>query len=359
MPVSGGLLYALPKTRLCVAVTVERRDLSSAEFSPFASEYLGVDERFVDTSYRIVAMDVTGENVADADNYFFVKVRKGSVTIDPRHLLLAVGMPNPAENVFLPATVPFQNDADMATGAIHAEYNLYDRADTFYTRYDTPGRPTKISTRKDSRSLKQRAAAAAQRLDEIQSKRRELIEGEYEGSYSREAVQYLDRQLASLEADIIGQFCGEVKRETVRFYVDPTFKRKEDFVDTVTWFSPAEGFSGDEEHLPDDAFPLVCSIHNDDLLRNAYRFVRYHTSGVTHQSSSGRTGTASRKERNRKCFRYRLPETATVTLTTPDASVSRQIPISQLGAVLSLPRHSVKALFDANTLDLIELHVNN
>ncbi|MCR4816193.1 MAG: DUF4831 family protein, partial [Bacteroidales bacterium] len=74
----GGVLYALPKTELCIAVTVERRDLSAAPYSAFAADFLGVAPDAVDTSFRIIDIDITGHNVADQDNYYFVKINRGS-----------------------------------------------------------------------------------------------------------------------------------------------------------------------------------------------------------------------------------------------------------------------------------------
>jgi hypothetical protein len=212
-----------------------------------------------------------------------------------------------------------------------------------------------LSIRKDVRSVEQRAASAAERLEEIQGKQQELVGGEYEGSYGAEAVQYLFAQLQRQEAAIVKSFCGEVKTETVRFYVEPQLRRNEDQCDTLIWFSAEEGFIGDEDHLPKDAFPIICCIHNNNDMRMANRFVKYHTSGLTPNSSSGRTGTAAAKFRSRKGFRYRIPATTSVEVTTPVFSVSRQVPVSQLGPVVELPRRRIKAVFDANTLDLRQL----
>ena len=353
LPVGGGVIYALPKTNLCIEVTVQRRDLAGAPYSAYASELLGIAENDIDTSFRLVGIDVGTVNVADPDNYYYVQVNRGSVTVDERHLLLAIGMEKgdiKTENGERRA-----ENGEWKDRGVRAEYNLYDRTDTLYTRYDPPERPSKLSTRKDVRSVKQRAEAAAERLEEIQTKQQELLNGEYEGSYGAEAVSYLYTQLQRQEEAVLSQFCGNVKSETVRFYLEPQMRRNETFYDTVVWFSPAEGFIGDEEHLPSDAFPIVCSIHNNGDMKVANRFVRYHTSGITPNGSSGRTGSSAAKSRSRKGFRYRIPQSAEVCVTTPVYSVKRQLALSQLGPIVELPRHRIKARFDANTLDLREL----
>lgn len=348
---SGGALFALPKTQLCVSVTVERRDLSQAPYRDYAVDFLGISDKYVDTSFHLVSVDVKGVNVADPDHYYYVKIRRGAVVVDSRHLLLAIGMDNPSDNVSGVIDIPV-SDSMSHQRMSRPTNNLYDRMDTFYTRNDMPGRPSLVTTKKDMRSLRQRAAAAAEKLEEIQDKQQQLLNGEYEGSYGAEAVQYLYAQLRLQEERIIEEFCGRLCRETVSFYIDPVIRRKEDFVDTVVWFSPSVGFIGDDSLLQDDAFPVVCSVHSDNTLRNAGRFVKYHTSGLTADNGAGHTGRAAVKRRGRKNFRYRVPEQASVVITTPVFSVSRTVPISQLGPVVELPRHRIRALFDAETLDL-------
>ena len=83
--------------------------------------------------------------------------------------------------------------------------------------------------------------------------------------------------------------------------------------------------------------------------------MKYHTSGFTTNGSSGRTGSAAAKYRSRKGFRYRIPVTTSVEVTTPVFSVSRQVPMSQLGPVVELPNRRIKAVFDPKTLDLLKL----
>lgn len=353
LKVGGGMLYALPKTQVRISVVVERRSLENAPYAEFAADYIGVGE--VDTSYHIVSIDLDNENVADPDNYYFVMVRRGSVAVDNRHLLLAIGM-NPVASGNSSPEVG-QPASSLASGRARqrAEYNLYDRADTFYTRYDTPDRPSLVSTRKDVRSLRQRAMAAAERLAEIQAKQQELLNGEYEGSYGAESVKYLFGQLRRQEEEIITSFCGTLRRETVTFVVAPPSKRKVELSDTIVWFSPSQGFFDSADNLPGDASPIVCGMVSDNELKGVDRFVRYHTSGVTQNSSAGRTGTAASKYRNRKGFRYRIPLPVQVSVTSPYYSVEKQLFMSQMGPIVELPRYRIKAQFDPETLDLLKL----
>lgn len=372
LPVCGGTVYALPRTQLKVAVTIEKRDLSSAPYSRFAADMLGATENDVDTNFRIVDIDVSPCNVADPDYYYFVKVRRGSVLVDHRHLLLAVGnVPSP-----LPTTPQQLNNSSShqtnTSTSQHLTYNLYDRADTFYTRYDSPGNPSLVTTKKDVRNLRQRAEEVAGRIDELQTRQRELLTGEAEVSLDSETMHFLLNQLRRQELELKALFLGKINRETVVFYVDPQLRKSEDFVDTVAWLSPVDGLmsvgqtavmnsdttSPHSDYNPQSTYPIVCVVQPSRSLQSVNRFVRYHTAGAA-PSVNNRSGQAARRSRARKTFRYRIPEQATVSIYTPQFSLSRQIAISQYGPTVELPRRRIKAVFDPETLDLRKLNIKN
>ena len=376
MPIAGGVVYALPRTQLRVAVTVERRDLASAPYARFAADMLGATAADLDTSFRIVDIDVTPHNVADPDYYYFVKVRRGSLTVDDRHLLLAVGAPVPSSTG---ARVPPRASNQQPTANSQPSplaYNLYDRPDTFYTRYDSPGHPSLVTTKKDVRTLKQRAEAAAASIDELQTRQRELLTGEADNQPDAESLRLILAQLRHQELQLKALFVGETHRETVVFYVDPALRKGEDFIDTISWFSPTEGFVTEPTNQPTNqptnhsniqalnhsniqAFPIVCTVQSENTLKTTNRFVRYHTSGTAPTVTSNRTGVAASKSRTKKAFRYRIPEQTTVTIFTPQFSLSRHLPISQFGPTVQLPTRRIKALFDPQTHDLRELKIEN
>ena len=130
-------------------------------------------------------------------------------------------------------------------------------------------------------------------------------------------------------------------------------RKSEDYVDTVAWFSPSEGLYNSDQPSK-TSFPIVCTVQAGRSLQAANRFVRYHTAGTT-ASTTNRSGQAARRSRSRKTFRYRIPEQATVSIFTPQFSLSRQVFISQFGPTVELPSRHLKAIFDPNTLDLREL----
>lgn len=342
--VNNGVLYALPKTLVRVAVTVEHRDITNAPYYNYAAEYLGLAETELDTTFRVVAMSVEPVCVADPNAYYYVQMNRGAISVDSRHLLLGVGCKAPMSK----HNKQQDNVINDTPAKPQVQYNLYDRTDTFYTRYDQPGHPSLVLTKKDVRNERQRAVAAAERLEEIQGKQQQLINGEYEGSYSVEAVQYLAAQLQRQADEVIASFCGTTTRETCYLYVDPPTGKQEGREDTIAWLLPHGGlWTGDaEEAILQHGTPIVCQVVSEKTMHNATRFVR-------HQTAKKKTSNNSRERQSHR-LRYRVPEQAMVRVWMPGQSlqIGKQIPVLQMGAEMELPKRRVEALFDANTMEL-------
>ncbi len=345
-------MYALPMTQLRVAVTLERRDMSQAPYCEYAAVFLGLDSDIQDTTLHIAAIEVTTQNVADPDNCYFVKVRNGSISVNDRHLLIAVGMT--ADNSLASEELPPQTQQQQHSTkpAMQVQNNIYEHSDTLYSRHDTPGRPTLITTRKDVRNRKQRAAAAAERLEELQEREQQLLNGDHDGNYDLNTIRYLREQLHQQQEEIIAAFCGTMKQETVTlcFTPKPPRKREAATSDTLAFFSPTYGVLATSlDEYPADAQPIVCDIENHNVLQSATRFLKYN-------AKDSRSNPRYDYNHKSHAFRYRIPEQVTATISVDNYSVSRQVPLSQMGPIAQLPNHFSKALFDPNTLSIIYLN---
>lgn len=343
LPVRGGLMYALPRTRVCVAVTVEHRNLDNAPYAKYAQELLGLDGYDATASYAIRSIAISGENEADPRYYYFVRPGRQFIAVDDRHLLRAVGVSEMAERA---EDTPVANRMGGEVPLV-AQYNLYDRADTFYVRGDRPGQPSKVLAKPDSRTLRQRAVAAAERIEELQDKRQELLFGDYEGNYTPEALQYLNERLARQEQELLQLFIGSVEQQTVRYYYTPRDERKSIEYQSapIFAFSPQRGLL-DTVAAQDSASEAVlfhCHVQCDNTLRNASSFVRQHTRGSLKTDNP----------QQRRTFKYRQSEHAVVTVEGSGYAFSAEVRIAQFGPVVDLPRHNCQALFDRTTGDLI------
>lgn len=350
----GGLIYALPHTQLRVAVALEKSDYSNAPYAPYAQDFLGLTGVGSDSVYRIAHVSITAVNEADPQRYYFVVPRRTAIGIDSRGLLQSVGM-NYTE-LSSPQAAPNGGAAIRSTDDLlltQAQYNLYERTDTFYTRYDKPGRPSMVTSKQDVKSQRQRAKAAAEQIESIREKRVQLVFGEYEGSYNSDAIQYINHQLEEQERLLLSQFVGHTVVDTLVFWVDP--KDEKTMVDSQTVelfrFSPVWGIV---DSTVEEALVVRCNIRCENKLRNASRFIRYRTRVV---------GESNWKDRH--TFKYRIPETALVTVwASPQAAekdaandpvwgYQKVVKIAQFGTLANLPAGPVKAKFDPTTGDLI------
>mgnify|MGYP002622074425 CR=1 FL=1 len=336
---SGGVLYALPKTEICVEVTLACRDTSQAPYARFAGEMLS--DLALPSPYRIAQIRLSTRLVADESHYYYVLPRRTSLQVDERHLLRAVGMEDCVDR-------DLWDERDMETlygpdSAIHLSpgSSLYDRVDTVYRRGDNPGHPSSMIARKDTRSLRRQAMAAADRLSTLQEQRSQLIDGENADQWSpdrmRLQLQLIDEQIAA----VTSLFLGSEVRSTVRFTICPSEARTEaeGQLQVLFFFSPTRGIVESET---DDATPVYYAIRRDPGLKNASRFVRFHT------------GDATRIEQ-RNSIKYRSSGLADFSIESDLFQLRRTLPIAQYGPILELPSGRVKARFDAIGGQLIYL----
>ncbi|KWW31655.1 MAG: hypothetical protein AUK63_349 [bacterium P3] len=335
---SGGMLYALPKTEICVDVTVLHRDTSQAPYAAFADKMLaGVVHA---DPYRIADVAVSTRLVADEAHYYYVLPRRTALQVDHRHLLRAVGMDGlVADNGMAEAPV-LSSLADTIPAAQPA-YNLYDRVDTFYRRGDSPGHPSLLLAKKDARSLRRQALDAAGQISALQEMRSQIVNGDRDDNSAPDVLRYrlqlIDGQIDAL----IALFVGRDVSETVRYVVTPSDDRSDDAGTPriLFHFSSQRGLA---DSSAGDAVPVFYSFVRDNSLRSAARFVRFHT------------GDASRIDR-RNSIKYRIAEPVEFCIESALFRLRRTLPVVQFGPVLELPRGRVKARFDAVTGELIYL----
>lgn len=342
--VVGGVLYALPLTHIRVAVAMEHTDYSEAPYAPYAAELLGLQGVGTDSVYAMRSIEISTYNMADPTAYYYVAPGHTAISVDARGLLQSVGMKtersvdlvaNPAEASDSPSMTLFRKVVQQPV------YNLYDRVDTFYTRYDQPGKPTLLTLRKDTRSPRQRAIAVAEQIEELRQKKQELLFGEYEGGYDTETLRYICDQLDRQEQQLLALFVGKVTSETVVFDVTPSSDKEHIDSQTVVLcrFSPTMGLV---DTSYDDAEVVYCNIRCTHPSVKTMRWVHRRTGA---KRSDGYV--------DRHTLKYRVAESATVSVYSDRFTFNKEIKVSQFGEVTTLPYGRCKAIFDPNSGDLL------
>ena len=337
----GGAIYALPATSVVLTVSVEHRDFSSANHKDFAVDFLGVDSPDIEEGYKVGNIRLHTVNVADADYCYYVKIRRGSIATDDNHLLMSVGIQPDAGRQTVKET--YNGAGEKANSPLLMGSNLYDRPDTFYVRGDVPGKPSKVSFRKDVRNSRMRAQNAANRIEELADRRKQLVEEDHE--MTAEQMAFSVRQIDAQIEGLYESFCGRVVTDSVTISYLPKLGKQTQKTDTLAWFSPTDGLYVEQiDGMPSDAVPILCTVKMGDDMRAVSRFVRFRTTGRLFGSSAGRSRT--------KCIKYRVPVSAEILVQCGEYECAKELMFSQFGPTVDLPRRRVKALFDANSHDL-------
>ncbi|MBR1644875.1 MAG: DUF4831 family protein [Bacteroidales bacterium] len=336
---SGGIAYALPLTSVHIRLAVAHTDLSHASYADFAHEMLGIDMPPSDSLYTITGVEISTLASADPLHYYYVVPRRIALSVGPQGLLRQIGTPyTPTALDQAPTSrPPAPQRPPQAVGN-----TLYDRADTFYTRYDQPGHPSRILTKKDVRSPRQQATRLAEQIETIQEKKMQLLFGEYEGNYSAEVIPYLYEMLDARERELRLHFTGYVVTDTVDFYFTPGDARNyaEPYRFPLCLFSPSVGVC-DTLRPADDADTVWCSIVNDNTLKRVTPFIKHRAT---------RRGFAFLR---RQTFKYRLSESATVRVDVGQHASTKQVRVSQFGPISTLPPGKLNAAFDDSTGELL------
>lgn len=346
---SGGLFYALPQTHICLDVTYQYYNLDEAVYSEYAAEMLALDNFDAERPYRIQSVEAGYSVSADPDQYYLVTPYGISVQVDSRHLLRSVGLtPQAAASQMGPAQTVNESPESQSKLTLHnatadrmlPRYNLYDRTDTFYVRGDQPGHPSKTATKKATRSLRQRAQAAAEEIAELEDQRADIAASD---RLTPEGKEQALKELEAQESVLMAQFVGKSVTETAHFYLTPrTYSKNSDTVmeQTLFYFSRSEGICDSDDV---GAMPVVCTLRPDQSLQKVRRFSR-------RRSAEAKDSWLDVFNRS---FKYRLPSDALMTVSCELFDYQTTLPVAQFGPIVELPHKRFKALFDANTGALI------
>ena len=336
---SGGMIYALPQTELLIDMTLSSHDTTGAPFAQYATEMLGADD--ANTHYTISQVSLSAHNIADPNAYYYVVPRRMAVVIDHNHLIRSIGIDptKPLANATNPITI--ESKVGQHTAPILG-YNLYDRTDTFYVKGDKPGNPSMLSAKPDVKSTRQRAMEAAEELEEVQDRLQSFNNGDFDDEYTMDQIQYITQKLRQREEELLRQFVGKAINNTVRLTMTPKDERTkiEDQTQIICYYSPLLGIV---DSTIFNAEPVYCRVQCDNATRKAARFVKYR--------QDGQQGTHISK--NRQSFKYRLAESARVTVYCSHFRISKIMPIVQFGPTIDLPRRRFQAVFDTLTGDLL------
>lgn len=348
---TGGILYALPKTLVRVDIMVEKTDYDASPYAEYAEELLGIvlddDEGAI---HKITNVAITAINKPDPEAYYYIEPNGSdiSVQLTRNGLLRSINsyIEQPSEStqpINKTDKVSKINLTDLLYEPIHLDdedddYDEEDEGDS------TMAEPKRTASESSSVSLHDRAKAAAKIIMDIRTKKREILYGEYESEYDSKTISEIYRRLEEQEQKYMQLFVGVKTTYKEVFYVEPDLSQVIVDDQTVELFRFADD-KGVVDSTVVDADIIYCNLRCENEMYVVNKFLKQKPKTYFKYSSKRRHAS--------KGFRYRVPELVTVSLITPHFTYQHEVKVAQYGPVMELPHTDLEAVFDENTGELI------
>jgi len=339
--ISGGMVYALPKTVVRVDVLVEKTDYDESPYVEYAEELLGIvlddDEGAI---HKIKGVSITAINKPDPEGYYYIepKLSNLSVQLNEQGLLRSINSDSLLSKTDL--SKPKQAEKVSKINLTDLLYEPMDYDDE--EEYDSGNNTSSSASR--NISLSDRAKAAAEIIMDIRTKKREILYGEFESEYDSKMLSTVYEQLEQQEQKYLQLFTGVKTTYNEVFYIEPDASKMIVDDQTVELFRFAED-KGIVDSSVVDAPIVYCNLRCENEMYVLNKYLK--------QKPKNYFKYVSKLRRSPKTFRYRIPELVTVSLITPQFTYQQQIKVAQYGPVMELPHRNFEALFDEKTGELI------
>ena len=225
-----GYYYALPQTVLIINVSVRKTDKIKGPYAAFASKYLGLANVITQnsTSYDISDVTISTYVEPDPDQYYFIKTKGrfrniiNYLEFNEAGLINSINEPNinSTSNTSSQVNEDKINQQIELFARLSADNNLYEKVDTIIEKVnlDTVTIEKKILKKTMvEKSLEQKSKDAADFLMQIKESKYQLLNGYNEVNYSKESLEYMDKQLDEMENDYLTLFTGLTVTHNLKF----------------------------------------------------------------------------------------------------------------------------------------------
>lgn len=345
-----GIFYSLPRTVVNIHVSVDRVEHFKGPYADFAMRFLGlknvVEANAVD--YRISDLAVTTSSEPDPDQYYFIGIGEkqlksglsGLLSLNEAGVILGVFPPGGEPVAGSGPGKPESSDEEVVAD-VFGELFKYSADVSVFEKVDTIIRKINIDTMTVERqylkrtmvekSPEQKAREAADFISKIKESRFALLSGSQEVNYDRQALQYMDEQLAKMEKEYLKLFTGISVHKTITYHYK---------------YIPVASQINTE--IPVFKFARAKGVVDLDEPVGKYVTVKVQRVGNTN-SVAGWLNKAQ-TETETKGFAYRIPELARVIVKLDESTQEEtQCMVAQLGVVASLPSSKWKVRFHEET----------
>ena len=235
-PDKNGVFFALP--RAVVKVTIKVREIENLKgpYAEFAGQLLGISNPVMQYSKEYEIADLTMDVLADPDPdkvyYFEVDERASkedrnlSIELTNNGIVRAINgiaLQKPAKNIQEEAKILAFTD-DFEGGITSSLYRHVDTVIRTITIDTATIRKRYFNTFFEEKPTEMKAREAADMISRIRESRFNLLTGYQETNFSKETMEYMDKNLQRMLQDYISLFRG-VRTEQLYnyvFYIVPT-----------------------------------------------------------------------------------------------------------------------------------------
>lgn len=334
----GGVFYMLPKTGFQFTVTVRQTMKIKGPYSDYASKYLGLEDVIESdkVSYSLLDVHMETFTIPDPEQLYYIVYdeKQSKDEKDIRLMFSGSGIFLGSEGI---------NPAGLPEFPGYDDYGMPDRdsinrmfrfiaGENTFIKVDTIVRKISIDTMTiedvsfkrslSFRSDEQKAAEAAQQIEQIRSNQHNLLTGYQEVAYSEGSIRFMYGELRRMENEYLDLFRGKVIIRESRHYC--TFIPGPDALDTwapVFLFSEKNGFESKDEGNGQPVFIKIVPSGELSLLSSAIR----KSGSTTAKSGNG--------------FFARIPQLTDVFMRIDNNVYDvMKVFIPQYGEVVNIPR---------------------
>ncbi|HTF06176.1 MAG TPA: DUF4831 family protein [Bacteroidia bacterium] len=346
-----GLYYALPKNVITADITITRTQITEAPFGKFADSLLALEYK-PGVTFEIEETKIASYSVVDSAEWYFVDLRKNGV-----FKKVSVSMTVGENGILSNSSAEVENKTiDYAIETIEFVATVAGKIIPFGNPVaginSTASENFQSDDKEKPKTLLDSALNVIKQLNDIESRRIELISNTTKASVSAEALQIMLKELDAKKKELLSLFVGikKIKKITLRF-------ENETINDsTLFTFSEKAGLSGlpasmniDSAFLPKIQMPGANAV--------TIRFSNAQFLPVAMKNSDPVKKTSS--------FYYRIPANTTVQVWQGSKILTQtEMLIAQKGVVKSLPmktggmKTKYELKYDPKTGALLEIKMN-
>ena len=199
--------YSLPRTVLRLEVEAEQEIFYAGPYARYASKYLGIDARESDESVtRLVSVRLEALTEADQSARYVLPQAKEVPAFMKLSTqgLVSLGGSVPAQDEW---RFPAVKRSDFETRGVAS--NLTSESATLYRRDGSEGRTVSVQQQMVvEKSADQRAKETADIIFDLRAKRRQIVTGDTDATFSGEALGAAVAEIDRLEKEYMSMFIG-------------------------------------------------------------------------------------------------------------------------------------------------------